>query len=466
MTKAIISLALACVLMPFRTSGKNLPKNYDYNTVESYFTAYLDGNHIPFSENYTVKPDDIGNVSAKVWKEWKRANNSFREEKLPAVTPRLSDGVSGLWQLPSHLEPDAAMPYYYGSKESDNSDDTDKRRFYIYLHGSGPKQAEWATGLKLSQYFNDSPSVYFVPQIPNEGAYYRWWQKSKQWVWNKLLRQVMLNDSIDSNRIYMFGISEGGYGSQRLASFYADYLAGAGPMAGGEPLINAPAENLRNTAFSLRTGDRDYGFLRNQLTAITGAALDSLQSAHPDGYIHSVVLEPGRGHAIDYTATTPWLAGHVRNPYPRHVNWENFEMDGLYRDGFYNLYVNTRSNPDENSRTYYQMDITGNDIDLRVDNVAYTATKTDTSFGFPIGMIFKKDYTPATGGSLTVYLSDRLVDMSKKVRLTVNGKEVFSGRLTPSLENLVNSCARFFDPDRLYPAAITVDLSSMTAKQN
>ena len=53
-------------------------------------------------------------------------------------------------------------------------------------------------------------------------------------------------------------------------------------MAGGEPLKNAPAENLGNTAFSLRTGAEDKGFYRDRLTGYTAAALDSLQRLYPD----------------------------------------------------------------------------------------------------------------------------------------------------------------------------------------
>ncbi len=102
--------------------------------------------------------------------------------------------------------------------------------------------------------------MYFIPQIPNEGEWYRWYQRGKQWAWERLLRQALLRDEIDADKVYFMGISEGAYGSQRLASYYADYLAGAGPMAGGEPLVNAPAENLRNTAFVLRTGQRDFVF--------------------------------------------------------------------------------------------------------------------------------------------------------------------------------------------------------------
>lgn len=200
-----------------------------------------------------------------VWKAWKDANDDFAEEKLIDVGP-LSQGVSGRWTLPSGLEPSAVMPYYFGSKGVKPEEGWP---LFLYMHGSGDKDGEWATGLTLCREFEDAPSLYFIPQIPNEGEWYRWWQKSKQYAWEKLLRLAFVSGEVNPDRVYFFGISEGGYGSQRLASFYADYLAGAGPMAGGEPLKNAPAENCANIAFSLRTGADDTGFGRNTLTGYT-----------------------------------------------------------------------------------------------------------------------------------------------------------------------------------------------------
>jgi hypothetical protein len=226
----------------------------------------------------------------------------------------LSSASTGYWKLPDSLEPNAVMPYYWGMKGTDEIGN--ELPLFLYLHGSGPKEREWSTGLNICRNFDDAPSVYFIPQIPNEGEYYRWWQKAKQFAWEKLLRQSLLLGKIDPNRVYVFGISEGGYGSQRLASFYADYWAAAGPMAGGEPLKNAPAENCSNFAFSLRTGDKDTGFYRNTLTGYVREAFDSLAHQHPGYFTHKIELIPGMGHSIDYRPTTPWLKQYVRNPYP------------------------------------------------------------------------------------------------------------------------------------------------------
>ena len=421
--------------------------------ITGFFIDRIAGENEYFTDSKSLKLKEVADYREMVWNCWVDANNSYsQEEKLPALAP-LSDATSGQWQLPQDLEPDAVMPFYWGTKGENESGML--YPMFVYLHGSGHKNAEWRTGLKLCQRFEDAPSVYFIPQIPNMGEYYRWWQKAKQYAWEKLLRLAFVSGHVDPDRVFFFGISEGGYGSQRLASFYADYLAGAGPMAGGEPLKNAPVENCAHISFSLRTGALDRGFFRNKLTSYTQAAFDELAEKHPGLFVHRIELIPGRGHSIDYAPTTPWLRSFVRNPYPKQVFWEDFEMDGLHRRGFYNIAVLER--PAENERTYYEMQINGNEIDLKVENVSYTTVESNSG----IDLKFERSYTPAEQGKFVVYLCDELVDLSKKVTLRVNGKKVFKGKVKPNLKHMVNSCATFFDPQRVYPAAIEVDLSKL-----
>ena len=396
-----------------------------------------------------VKSGRTDEARRRVWSAWRAANNEADEPKLPALTP-LDSARRGQIVLPDSLEPRAVMDYYWGMKG--DSVPAAGRPFFLYLHGSGPRDMEWETGLKLARMFDDAPSAYMVPRIPNEGNYYRWWQRSKQWAWQWLLRRLMLQDDIDARRLYVFGISEGGYGSQRLASFYADYWAAAGPMAGGEPLKNAPAENCRHIGFSLLTGARDNGFYRNQLTNVTRMAFDSLRTACPDGYRHRIELIPGRGHSIDYRPTTPWLASFVRNPHPKVFTWEDFEMDGLHRAGFYNIKVDRR--PCDSLRTRYDMRIEGNVIDLTISDVHYQTTVTDPMWG--IELLFAKTYTPATGGSLTLFLDEDMVDLSKKVTVNVNGRRVFRGRVRPDVGSMMQSVATFYDRERIFPASVCI----------
>lgn len=418
-----------------------------------FFLNYLSGDETLYQDNKPVSLADIARQRQLVWEAWVEANNRFDEQKLIGLG-KLEQENSGNWDLPAELEPHAVMPYYWGCKGEPGPEGG--YPLYLYMHGSGDKGQEWATGILLCQKFDDVPSAYFIPQIPNMGNYYRWWQKSKQFAWEKLLRLAFVSGNINPDKVYFFGISEGGYGSQRLASYYADYLAGAGPMAGGEPLKNAPVENCRNIAFSFLTGAADAGFYRNKLTIYTKNEFERLKKLYPEDYIHRIELIPGRGHAIDYTLTTPWLKQYTRNPYPKNVNWENFEMDGVYRKGFYNLAVKERSNDDYSSRTYYELAIKENEISLKVDLVTYKTVETDPNWG--IELKFEKDYRPATKGKVVIYLCPELVDLNKKITLIVNGKKAFQGKVKLGLEHMVNSCATFYDPARIYPAAIEVNI--------
>lgn len=442
---------LMAVCAFFVTATDAMAQEVD-ETLKTFFVNRLSNGKGTYTDNVPMELSEIEAKQAAVWQAWVAANNELDEETLIPLE-NLSLKKSSSWTLPSDLEPNAVMKYYFGKKgeRPDNG-----YPMFVYLHGSGDRDNEWAIGHQFSTTFKDGPSTYFVPRIPNTGNYYRWWQQSKQWAWEKLLRQAYLNEDIDPNRIYFFGVSEGGYGSQRLASFYADYLAGAGPMAGGEPLKNAPVENCRNIAFNFRTGAEDYGFFRNTLTQYTADAFASLQSQYPDGFVHHIELLEGYGHSIDYTKTTPWLAQYTRNPHPKHVMWECFDMDGVRRKGFYNLYVEEDPRGNLSYRVYYVMDIEGNDIELSVKRTTYECTESQDG----IEMAFKRYRSEVNKGKIRIYLNNDLVDLSKPVSVRANGKLLFHGMVQPNLQDMANSLATFYDPERIFPASVLIDMKA------
>ena len=208
------------------------------------------------------------------------------------------------------------------------------------------------------------------------------------------------------------------------------------------------------TCRRLRQQSASMGII--MLTARTHELFDSLQCCYPDEYRHHVELIPNRGHSIDYFPTTPWLSQFVRRPHPTHFVWEDFPMDGLYRRGFYNIAVHERDTTGGNDRTRYEMTIEGNTIRLTVERVQYEAVEREPYWGIPVKQV--KHYAPVTEGAFTLYLSDDMVDFSKKVTLIVNGKQVYRGKVKPDMRHLVNSCACYFDPERLYAAGIEVRL--------
>ena len=255
----VTALFVMSLIAGFACTGKDGLSKRQARKVKEYFAMRLQDKECGYSNGKAIKEKDIPEMRSTVWNCWRDAVAGFAEEKLIAPFAADEPRDTGYWHLPEELEPSAVMPYYF-IKKGDRPDAG--YPLFLYMHGSGDKRSEWETGFKLCHSYDDAPSLHFIPQIPNGyGELYRWAIQSKQWAWEKLLRLAFLEDDVDANRIYFYGISEGGYGSQRLASFYADYLAGAGPMAGGEPLKNAPMENLANIAFEGGQGgtyDGDY----------------------------------------------------------------------------------------------------------------------------------------------------------------------------------------------------------------
>ena len=86
----------------------------------------------------------------------------------------------------------------------------------------------------------------------------------------------------------------------------------------------------------------------------------------------------------------------------------------------------------------------------------YVTIQKDPHWG--IEMKFNKKYVPSQNGKFIIYLNEHLVDLSKKVTLIVNGKQIFRGKLKCDLKNMVNSLSVFYDPCRIYPVAFEVNL--------
>lgn len=137
--------------------------------------------------------------------------------------------------------------------------------------------------------------------------------------------------------------------------------------------------------------------------------------------------------------------------------WEDFDVDGRHRQGFYNLRVDKRPVLDPMSRTTYTMDITGNNVNITAKTVTYEVLVTDP-YWHSIEMKIKRHYSEASDLQFTVFLDEHLVDMNRKVTIIVNGRKVFAGKLKPNLQNMAESVATFGDPCRIYPAAVQVKL--------
>lgn len=296
--------------------------------------------------------------------------------------------------------------------------------------------------------------LYFVPRMANDNKG-RWWMKHNHIAFDKIIRRAILFRDADPDRIYMMGISEGAYGTEALTPFFPDRFAGgcamSGGAGGGERLYN-----LRNVAYRNDSGEKDTMFDRIKLAHQAHDYLDELKKADPDGYDHSLAVQPGRGHGIDYKPGPAWISTKVRNTHPNKVNWLNYALDGQRRTDLYWLSLATAPERDTFITAAIQRDAnrivvtahTNLPAGERKDPPVYDSTTSAPAF---LRM-------PYTDNTLTLHLDDRLIDLDKPVTVILNDKEVFSGVVKRDTANMAQDIARYGDPGRVFPARVEIKL--------
>jgi pimeloyl-ACP methyl ester carboxylesterase len=266
----------------------------------------------------------------------------------------------------------------------------------------------------------------------------RWWFAHNQELFERVVREAIARLHVDPDRVYLLGISEGGYGAIRFAGNRPDRFAACGGMAAAEPLGTSPPENMRNVALRIDIGEKDTMFDRVGLARTMGARLAELRAADAGGFDHLLNVQAGRGHGIDYQPCPEWLATKVRNPRPDRVTWLVTPFDG--RVALRHHWLGLAQAP---ATMPLRLDAT-----LRGQTLAITAD------------VIAEDgaRTPAKGGTLQVFVDGTLADLSLPLAVTVNGAARPAVALRPTVAALATTLAERGDPQLAFPCVVEVVL--------
>jgi predicted peptidase len=107
----------------------------------------------------------------------------------------------------------------------------------LFLHGAGESGSDLAkvktNGIpKIVETRKDFPFIAVSPQCPGRG-----WNVDAL---NALLDDIVRNYKVDKNRIYLTGLSMGGYGTWSLAAAHPERFAAIAPVCGGGNPADAP----------------------------------------------------------------------------------------------------------------------------------------------------------------------------------------------------------------------------------
>lgn len=336
---------------------------------------------------------------------------------------------------------------------------------YISLHGGGrcpqPKKMqnphgwsvnsrEWQTQVKLFQAVFEPSGIYFLPRMADDRDG-RWWYGYCQDIYDSLIRRLILFYDVDPNRIYLMGISEGGYGAYKLAPFMGDRFAGVGAMAAG---AQTAAENLRNLPFRTDVGANDTMFKRITFAREFHQKLDKLKRADSDGYVNHLEAYSNRGHGIEYGNSPKWLSQYTRTPYPDKIVWKTTGLHKRHRQQMY--WLGYQKNPEKGAFHFTaEIDRETNTVNITAKHEVTEQSKEKGKNGKP-----KKEtaVSPLKDNVIDIFLNDTLLDLDKPVTVVINGRQVFKKKVPRTLESMMQTLDQRGDPCYIFPARIQLEV--------
>ncbi len=384
---------------------------------------------------------DAGEAEAHrdaLWEHYRNVIRALgRNALLPAPTP-IDEWDRGAGAHGAARHGDWEMPFFFFSKGEKPGSGWP---LFVAMHGGGGTPArldsphgwevntrEWMTqGVLVERVYPEG--LYIVPRMHNDNVG-RWWKDACQVMVEDLVRAAVLFHGVDSNRVHLIGVSEGGYAAFRMPAHQPDRWAGAGPMAAAEPIENAPPINFRNTALRADIGEHDTPFDRIGLARAFFEKIERLRTESPHDYDFHFEVYEGRGHGIPYDGAPNWLADKTRNPFPERISWQVDRLDTtIHRT---NHWLVLEEEPAETP--------------LRIE-----ATRAAGEIGMTV---VGPDGEPATGLRLRVLLDAASASNLREIR--INGQVVHEGALPLTTGAQIRSLLLREDPDHVFPADVVV----------
>ena len=125
------------------------------------------------------------------------------------------------------------MEYLLFLPESYAQSTNQKFPLILFLHGAGERGNDLDSvkrhGIpKIVETNPDFPFIAVSPQCPEDS----WWTSELHTI-NGLIEEVVEKYQVDTSRIYLTGLSMGGFGTWSLASMYPERFAAIAPVCGG-----------------------------------------------------------------------------------------------------------------------------------------------------------------------------------------------------------------------------------------
>ena len=332
----------------------------------------------------------------------------------------------------------------------------------VYLHG-GIARPSWKTpGGWWSDYARvaDANRIVVLPAAWNEST---WWQESQVENLAGILRKLGREYRLDHNRVHLLGISDGGtgvyYQAFRAQTRWASFLAFIGhPAVLSSPRLAVEGQlyvtNLRNRPLFIVNGGRDRLY--------PASSVEPFIALFRENGVRLVYRpQPRAGHDLSWLDTESaridsFLISTPRDPLPDHIAWET-EVPGEGAGRFAWIVIDSLGRVAGESALPER-----NHLTVEGRRGEYLAFPHRLPSGrLDVEKIGNRVRVRTQGvAAFRLLISPEAFDLTRAIRVEVNGAVRFDGRVDPDLATLLKWAAEDADPEMLFVAEIPLDLSA------
>ncbi len=272
-----------------------------------------------------------------------------------------------------------------------------------------------------------------------------WWTRLGEDLVLATIRAVQARYHIDSDRVYLTGMSNGGIGAWIIGMHHAHRFAGIAPMASGIDEVMYPfLENLRQTPLYIIHGAQDQvmpvWLSRNVTQELAQLGIAFVYREHEWAHPHA------GGHFFprqELPELVEWFHQQRRISYPLR---QTVVRDASHLSEFGWIRIDATDHIAMFSEQLMDQ------FDELIKHRVYA--KLDAE-------IRRKNHIEITTNRVrryTVFLNENLVDLSRPIVVNTNGERSFEGYVRPQVETLLHEARRRQDVEILFPVQLTLDV--------
>lgn len=298
----------------------------------------------------------------------------------------------------------------------------------VIYFGGGDGRGDQALTEAYQQLMRADEMTGFILMAPQaEGM---WWEEASTEGFLNMGRELLRTYSVDTDRIYAAGTSNGAMATFFYGTHLADRFAAIFSNMGYPVVKHSPPEtsddaevlkNLKNTPVYIVHGDSDTMVFpvgsQKAYQTLRRLKYDVKYDEFP-GRDHDIKLSELRGKIIR------WFREKVREAVPKKI--EYVINDDQFVWHYWIKVDRVKALPAQISA---EIDEKNNEIRIKCKNVE----------------------------SLTVFCDEQELDLTREIRIILNNKEVFYGRVEPTAASVLEITKTRLDPSLAFGAAIKIE---------